>query len=162
MITLRKFWYIFIFLAAVTMLALALKNQTTTSTKLQDHQKINIQIANQTLNVEVVNTPESMSKGLGDRTEIGSDGMLFILPNRQKAPFWMKDMQMDLDFVWIVDGRVVQINEDIKAPKTTIENEDQNLPVIVPNQAVDLVLELPAGSIQAQHLQVGDIVHLNQ
>ena len=162
MITLRKYWYIFIFLAAVTMLALALKNQTTTSTKLQDHQKINIQIANQTLNVEVVNTPESMSKGLGDRSEIGSDGMLFILPNRQKAPFWMKDMHIDLDFVWIADGQVVQVNENIKAPKTTIENEDQNLPVIVPNQTVDLVLELSAGSIKNKDVKVGDRVLLNQ
>ena len=142
------------------MLALTIKNQIVTPTTLQDHQKINIQIGNQKINAEVVNTPESMSKGLGDRTEIGSDGMLFILPNRQKAPFWMKDMRMDLDFVWIANGKIMQINENVKAPKTTVENEDQNLPVIMPTQPVDLVLELPAGMVAKQTLQVGEQVEI--
>ena len=51
--------------------------------------------------------------GLSGRPNIGSDGLLFILP-AGKHRFWMKDMQFNLDMVWIDQNQVVGIS---KMPK---------------------------------------------
>jgi len=125
---------------------------------ITDHQKINMKIGTQPLHVEVVNTPASMTQGLSDRTEIGSDGMLFVFGSPQRIAFWMKDMKFDLDFVWITGGKVSDITEDATAPKTALEDQNQNLRVYYPDQAADMVLEIPAGGVKLLHIQKGDSV----
>lgn len=128
-------------------------------TQFTDHQKIELTVNGQVLHVEVVNTPQSMSKGLGDRTQIGSDGMAFLLGSPQTLPFWMKDMHFDLDLVWVKDKKVDSLNENVKAPQTPEENQDQRLQRYYPEHPVDMVLELPAGATQKLNIKKGDILH---
>lgn len=121
--------------------------------KVPDHSHQQIQIEDQMLSVEVVNTPESISQGLSGRTDIGSDGMLFVFPSKQHVSFWMPDMLFDLDLVWIAEDTVIGITEQVPhpLPNTPLER----LPTYRPPAAVEMVLEVEAGKATQLHLKPG-------
>jgi len=114
-----------------------------------NHAQVRIKIGDNELLVEVVSTPSSIQQGLSDRTEIGSDGMLFAFAQPNQPTFWMKDMRFPLDFIWFNDqGSVVQINENIPQPSSAAAD-----PVRVsPAQPIQFVLEVPAGFIETTEI----------
>lgn len=123
--------------------------------KIKDREQVEIILDDQELKVEVVNQPDSRLQGLSNRQELGADGMLFVLDQRRVPYFWMKQMRFNLDIVWIVDDRVVDITWEAKAPKPNDSLED--LPYYYPNQPVEMVLEVKAGQIE---VEVGDKLRL--
>lgn len=104
--------------------------------------------------VEVVDTPETMERGLGGREALSPDeGMLFIFPEEEKHTFWMKDMLFAIDILWISeDGRIVDMRENV-SPDTYPETFTPSSPALY-------VLELPAGYAQEYGVRVGDRVGL--
>lgn len=118
-----------------------------------NHQQLPVQLAGRSLTVEIVNTPESRERGLSGRSELTADGMLFVFDKPTLIGFWMKDMLFNLDLIWIKDGRVVDITEN--APKPEVGQDWRSLPMYAPAQPVDLVLEVPAGAVDAWQVQVG-------
>jgi uncharacterized membrane protein (UPF0127 family) len=119
--------------------------------KLPDRSKVLLSVAGRPLLVEVVNTSASLTQGLSGRPAIGSDGMLFVFPKSQKAGFWMKDMQFDLDLIWIDQNKILEITPNVPAPATP----DAKLPTYSPQQPVDKVLEVPAGTAAELGLEIG-------
>ncbi|MBW7944710.1 prolipoprotein diacylglyceryl transferase [Patescibacteria group bacterium] len=109
--------------------------------------------------VEVVTTPESIQRGLSGRTEIGSDGMLFIFPQISQQVFWMKEMNFDLDMIWIADGKVVGITPNVPKPASPDLGPSQLQRYASPT-GVNMVLEVPAGTAKQWQLQVGDALEL--
>ncbi len=129
--------------------------------KFDDHQIITASVGNATkLKLEVVNTTQSIGQGLSGRDELGVDGMLFIFNQPTTPQFWMKEMEFDLDLIWIKDMRVVEIIEEISAPN--LDTPANQLPIYGPSQLVDMVLEVEAGSVQKWKLRIGDEVVLLQ
>lgn len=124
--------------------------------QIKDHQIIEIEVAGQVLKVEVVNTPLSSARGLSGRDEIGSDGMLFILPQRKIAQFWMKDMRFDIDIIWIDEGKIIGWQENV--PKPEVNTSLDKLLIYSPDQPIEMVLELPAESIKKHQFIIGDSV----
>lgn len=114
------------------------------SQTFQDHQLVRLQIGGQTLKVEVVNSPQSITQGLSGRDQVGSDGMLFIFPQAKQASFWMKEMKFDLDVVWLADSQVVAVTKDV--PHPAAETPLTELPTYSPPKAVEMVLEVPSGT----------------
>ena len=105
--------------------------------------------------VELVDDGDEMNKGLGYRDSLGEDmGMLFIYPEPIIPTFWMKGMRFDLDFIWILDGVVVEITENIPFP---VDGEEQ-LPLIRPKELSDWILEVNAGWVEENGVSVGDVV----
>lgn len=122
--------------------------------QLPDHDLIKADLGQaKNLKLEIVNTPESIAQGLSGRDKLGADGMLFILPTSSQPQFWMKEMKFDLDLVWFQDLRVVEITPAVPAPKPGALPSE--LPLYSPAQKVDLVLELPAGSVAELGLKPG-------
>lgn len=152
----KFFWLIIFVISVVGMVIWRISSPSVISFK--DHQKIPLFVRDQPLTVEVVNSTQSITTGLGNRQELGSDGMLFMFGKKQNISFWMKDMKFNLDFIWIADGKIVEVTPNVSAPQNFIENQDQNLPIYSPSQAVDMVLELPAGKSQLLHLEKGNTV----
>ncbi len=108
-------------------------------------------LGDQTLLLELAQTPAQWEKGLADRSELGGiDGMLFLFPNYHIPVFWMKDTRIPLDMIWLKDDIIMEITPDI--PVST----SQTLPTYSPQVPVDSVLELPAGFCAAHNLQPGD------
>ncbi len=116
-----------------------------------------IVVGSNTLTVELVDSPETLSRGLGYRDEIGSDGMLFLLPERKTPVFWMKGMRFAIDIVWIDAGAVVEITRNIPNPPSD-KLPDKNLPRYSPSTLVMMVLELPAGEAERLGIKIGDQV----
>ncbi len=57
---------------------------------------------------EVVTTQAAQAQGLGGRSDVPENyGMLFVFPTDQRVGFWMKDMQVPIDIIWLSDTGAV-------------------------------------------------------
>lgn len=116
-----------------------------------------VEINGETIQVEIADTDRLRTQGLSGRESMSEDrGMLFTFPNPGTYGFWMKDMKFPLDFLWIMDNKIVQINENIPPPK-----EGERPQTVVPESPIDKVLEVNAGFAGRHYIKVGDIVNLN-
>jgi hypothetical protein len=109
--------------------------------------------------VEIVNTPGSIQQGLSGRSSIASDGMLFVMPKPDLYSFWMKDMQFNLDLIWIANCQVVAITSDVPKPEPGMPLE--TLPTYLPPVPVDMVLEVPSDVSGKHTWQVGDVLSVS-
>lgn len=111
------------------------------------------------LKVEIADTQEKRSKGLGGRESLATDsGMLFIFQKADKHSFWMKGLKFPLDFIWIKGSQVVDITINIKPPDPN--QKDQDLSIYVSKTEADKVLEVNAGIIERLNIKVGDTIKL--
>ncbi len=98
---------------------------------------------------EVVFSPEKLYLGLGKRQGLPEgQGMLFIMPTRRIQEYCMRDMRFPIDFIWLVPGRVAGITKNVPF-------EDQQACYASP-EAVNYVLEVPAGFCDRHGIKVGD------
>jgi uncharacterized membrane protein (UPF0127 family) len=114
----------------------------TTVSLARPHHKVSFQ-------VEIARAPHELNYGLMNRHSLAkSSGMLFIFPKTQQASFWMKNTLIPLDIIFVQeDGKVVQIHE-----KAQPLNPDP----IHSRTPIKYALELAAGSVQDQNIQLGD------
>ncbi len=109
------------------------------------------------ISLEIADTPEKRTQGLSGRESLSDDsGMLFIFDSAGIYSFWMKDMNFPLDFIWIKDKKVVDLNENIPPPSQTGGNPQ----VVNPKENADMVLEVNAGFIKENGIKVGDGVEV--
>lgn len=108
--------------------------------------------------VQIADTDATRARGLGGVTNLPADqGMLFVFSSKGIRPsFWMKDMQIPLDFIWISNGQVAQIDTNIPAPAAG--TPDSQLKVYSPGQPIDFVLEVNSGFAIKNNIKVGDQV----
>jgi uncharacterized membrane protein (UPF0127 family) len=100
---------------------------------------------------EVVFSPEKLYLGLGKRQGLPEGhGMLFIMPTLVIQEFCMRDMRFPIDFIWLAPGRVAGITKNVPF-------KDQQACYASP-EAVNYVLEVPAGFCDRQGIKVGDPV----
>lgn len=111
-----------------------------------------IKINDTSIEVEIVDTPETREKGLSGREMLPEGtGMLFIFDSPAPYGFWMKNMNFPIDIVWIDEKyHVVGIEREV-LPSTFPQT-------FYPNQPVKYVLELPAGSANRYHIDIGAVV----
>ena len=112
-------------------------------------------IQEETFNVQIVDKPDEMKKGLSERGSLpANQGMLFVFPTKGDYPFWMQGMKFPLDIIFINDNKIVTIHEEIPAPLYP----NENLQVYRSKTPADKVLELNAGSVNKFKMKVGDEV----
>ena len=114
-------------------------------------QSQSIAIGSNHYTVEIADTLFSQAKGLSGRGSLESGhGMLFVFSSSSMQAFWMKDMQFPLDFIWINNGQVIGVTENVPASPPTA--------MYRPPTPVDRVLEVPAGTVARDGIKVGDMV----
>jgi len=122
---------------------LLFRNQTKAQSK--------IKIGGQIIQVEIADSAEKMTKGLSNRENLPENfGMLFVFNEPGYYAFWMRDMRFSLDFVWILNNQIVELDEniapaDFQPPKT-----------LIPQNKINRVLEIKAGMTQKAKIKVGD------
>jgi uncharacterized membrane protein (UPF0127 family) len=123
----------------------------------QDSARIN----NIDINLEVSDSEEERAKGLSSRKELGEkEGMLFVFDKENTTPtFWMKDMLIGIDIIWINDNKIIQIDKNVQTPKEG--TPDNKLIRYAPKSSVDYVLEVNSGFSDKYDLKVDDTVVLN-
>lgn len=107
------------------------------------------------ISVALATTPTQQQQGLaGCRSVPAGHGMYFIFSASQQPTFWMKDMLIPIDIVWIADGTVVGIERAVPPP----DYSANNLTLYHPPQPINAVLELAAGESDRLGLAVGHTV----
>lgn len=108
--------------------------------------------------VELAATSEDRIRGLSGRSYLNSrTGMLFVFENAERFRFWMREMEISLDIVWISSGcNVVGISVDVPFPDP--ETPLNDLPRYSPEGTAQYVLEINGGEALALGVGVGDSV----
>jgi uncharacterized membrane protein (UPF0127 family) len=83
--------------------------------------------------------------------------MLFVYPPGMAPAFWMREMLIPLDFVWIGEGcEVVDITPDVPPPATGTPNSELSL--YRSSVAATYTFEINAGEAERLGIHVGDSV----
>ncbi len=165
----KKFWIQFVALVLIIFASLyltydnsnlignILPNHSPGVTGTTGHQAT---IGTTQIKIEIADNAQARAKGLGGRTSLDpNSGMLFVFTETKKYQFWMKGMQIPIDFIFITNGRVVDILTNIPAPVPG--TSDENLAIYEPVLPINQLLEVNAGFVEAHHIQVGDLVQVN-
>lgn len=120
-------------------------------TAIEGQRKV-VRINDTSIEVDVVDTPETRAMGLSGRKTLPENtGMLFIFDSPIRDGFWMKDMRFAIDIVWIDEQyRIVDIDREV-SPDTFPQ-------IFYSNSLVKYVLELPAGFTSQHFIDVGAMV----
>lgn len=157
----KKFLIQFVMLVIVIFFALALyTNKIPNIPFLPQPTKVaQLSINDNKVKVEIAETREKRSKGLGGRTSLPEgEGMLFIFDKADKYPFWMKGVSFPLDFIWIKEDKVVDLLENV--PAAEAGQKDADLPIYVAKEPIDKMLEVAAGTVTKLNVKVGDSVKI--
>ncbi len=106
------------------------------------------------IEIDLADTPQLRQQGLSNREELGDyQGMLFVFDSKGTYPFWMKDMYLSLDIIYIDENYyIVDILEDIM-PCT-----DNECVSFTPSQAFKYVLEVNSGFANINRVNIGNAV----
>jgi uncharacterized membrane protein (UPF0127 family) len=121
--------------------------------------------------IELAKTKEEREQGLSGKEKLKvynhgevlvTEGMLFVFENPDVLSFWMKDMNFDLDMIWLdEDYRIIKIAEDAKA--SSYDSQNQGSSQIFANDVdskAKYLLEINSGIAKKMDLKVGDILRL--
>lgn len=109
------------------------------------------EIAEATIQLEVAQTPQQQATGLMYRDCLADDrGMLFPFGTARIARFWMKNVPISLDMIFLNGDRVVGIAADV--PPCQVNP----CPVYGPEAKVNQVIELGGGRAEELGIKIGD------
>lgn len=112
-------------------------------------------MAGRTIELEVTRTPEQQALGLMYRTSLPDNrGMLFEFDPPRPVSFWMKNVRINLDMVFLRGGVVKAIAANVPPCNTN------PCPTYGPNTPIDRVIELRGGRAAELGLKVGQSVEI--
>jgi uncharacterized membrane protein (UPF0127 family) len=113
------------------------------------------------LNVLLANTEALQIQGLSDRDSLpGYDGMYFPFQYRGEHAMVMRRMHFSLDMVWLNDGKIVQILENL--PPEPNRTEEELTIYSNTSSPATAVLEMPSGYVKKYGIKVGDVATLKE
>lgn len=115
-----------------------------------------VELGGETIGLEVARTAQEQGLGLMYRQDLPDNrGMIFPFDPPRPVSFWMRNVAIFLDMVFIYQGRIVAIEADVP-PCTTA-----SCPTYGPGQQpVNAVIELRGGRAAELGVQVGDRVQV--
>lgn len=85
-----------------------------------------------------------------------NQGMIFLFDKPDYYSFWMKNMTIPIDIIYINSDNIVTIQNNAQPPKNSIES-----PIIyTPTNPADKVLEINAGLSEKYNFKKGDKVKI--
>ncbi len=117
----------------------------------RDFQFIRNQQPYATVALEIAETPEALQQGLMYRKFLAPNtGMLFRFQGEAPRSFWMRNTLISLDMLFLTaDGTIITIHE-----KTQTQSDQS----YASTQPAQYGMELPAGTVQALGIRLGDRV----
>lgn len=113
-----------------------------------------IKIKDQIIEVEIADTPQQHYLGLSYRLELPENfGMLFIFSDKQPRTFVMRNMNFNLDIVFIEENEIVYICHDLSS------NTKEEKFYCQSDSPVDKVLEIQGGFCEKNKVEVGDKIY---
>ena len=108
---------------------------------------MNAILNNQQIPLEIMSTPQSKAVGMMGRDNLNG-GMLFPFDSVGEQSFWMKDCNIPLDILFIVNDKINTIHKNCQ-PCNGLECEHFT-------GLADSVLELPGGYCDKNNIKLGD------
>jgi uncharacterized protein len=103
---------------------------------------------------EIVDSPDERARGLSGRRSVPQDyGMLFVFDTPGNYGFWMKDMFVSIDILWLANDGTILAIEDSVSPSTYPKS-------FHPPKPVKFVLELRAGEARRLGWGIGTQIAL--
>ncbi len=107
-------------------------------------------IGNNTYQIEIVTTKQDMAIGLSKYKSLPvNQGMLFKFDDYGYHNFWMKNMNFDIDIIWLKNNKVVDIDQAYYTKPYKI---------IKPPRPINAVLELNINS----PIQIGQTLNVSK
>lgn len=105
------------------------------------------------VSLEIADTQILRQQGLSNRKSLGDyQGMLFIFDSSDIYPFWMKDMYLPLDIIYISESfYIVDILKEVAPCSSTCNN-------FVPESEFRYVLEVKSGFSDINRVDIGNAV----
>ncbi|MBW4663369.1 MAG: DUF192 domain-containing protein [Chroococcus sp. CMT-3BRIN-NPC107] len=114
-----------------------------------------VTIGSRVLELEVAKTVEQQATGLMYRNTLADDrGMLFEFSPPQSVRFWMQNVAIPLDMIFIKDGKVKAIAAAVPPCNTN------PCPTYDPGVLIDRVIEVRGGRAKELGLKVGTPVEI--
>ncbi|MDQ2050800.1 DUF192 domain-containing protein [Natronolimnohabitans sp. A-GB9] len=108
------------------------------------------------VDVEVADTPSERYTGLSDHEDLPEgDGMLFVHSNEDERTYVMREMDFDIDIIFIDSDREITTIEHARAPEPGEDGEDLEY-----TGQAQYVLEVPRGYANETGMDVGDEVEI--
>lgn len=110
-------------------------------------------IKDKTFSVDVAKTPKEQQIGLSEKTSIPENyGMYFPFDSADYPAFWMKNMKVPIDIIFIRENKIVTIHDSVPVPEENMENP----PRYQSDEPADAVLEIAAGLSKKYGFVKGD------
>lgn len=114
---------------------------------------VRLSVGGERLVVEAAASPRQRALGLSGRDVACDCGMLFVMPERARHAFWMKDTFCPLSIAFLRDdGTIAEIRD----------MTPQSLERVAPSEPTRLALEVPLGWFAARGIGPGDVVSVSQ
>lgn len=98
-----------------------------------------------------------LTRGMMFRDSLASDrGMLFVYGKSQKTPFWMYQVRLPLDIVWMDRNR--RVVEIVPSAQPCTAKKSSECPLYGGHEDALYILELNAGMAAKQGLKTGDVL----
>ena len=109
------------------------------------------------VDVEVARTEAARARGLMFREHLDPRaGMLFAFDVPKRYAFWMKNVRIALDIIWLdAAGRIVSIAERAEPCRT------DSCPTYAPEVDASFVLEVAGGFVKQHGIEVGQTVAIH-
>lgn len=113
--------------------------------------KTPITLGDQVVYARVADTDDSRRKGLSGTAPLGErEAMLFVFETPGRWGMWMREMNYNLDIVWLDSNKqVVSMVQDV--------SPDTYPKVFLPDKDALYVVELPAGYIKDHNVGLGQV-----
>ena len=107
------------------------------------------------IQVEVADTSAKRTQRRGFRDVLpAGKGMLFVFSKKDRYGFWMKNMKISIDIIWLNNHQVVDVVSHVQPP----DDPKKKLQPFYPKADANFVLELSAGEAKRLGFQTGSMV----
>ncbi len=111
------------------------------------------EIRGKAIELEVARTEEERARGLMYRPCLPENrGMIFVYDHPEQVNFWMKDVLIPLDIIFLSHGKIKTIYRNL------LPCHAENCPDYVSKSEIDQVLELNAGMSDKLLLKENDVI----
>lgn len=132
-----------------------LQNYLKTKNFISFNKTAKITINNHTFELKVAKSGQEKEIGLSETNSLPENqGMLFIFDKPDYYSFWMKNMKIPIDIIYINNDQIVSIENNAQPAK----NSDENPIIYTPTEPSDKVLEINAGLSEKYSFKKGDKV----
>jgi uncharacterized membrane protein (UPF0127 family) len=141
----------------IAVLALCLAGCSGGSSSPDDYGARQVELPDGTkIRAEVMTREADMRRGMMWRDSLPEGrGMLFIHGSPGKNPYWMYQVKVPLDIIWMdIRGKVVEVVENAPPCKTAASQ----CPQYGGNETALVILELPGGYGRKHGVQTGAII----